>query len=65
MADDQQVTATIDYTKVVNGEEVKESKTFTGTEAEVKEQINKFEASLKDKSGDVEKIIEEIDIRKN
>ena len=65
MADDQQVTATIDYTKVVNGEEVKESKTFTGTEAEVKEQINKFEASLKDKSGDVEKVIEEIDIRKN
>ncbi|WP_111685203.1 sodium-translocating pyrophosphatase [Winogradskyella tangerina] len=65
MADDTNVTATIEYTKVVNGEEVSETKTFTGTEAEVEKELKAFEAGLKNDSVEVEKIIEEIDVKKN
>ena len=65
MADDTNVTATIEYTKVVNGEEVSETKTFTGTEAEVNAELEAFEAEVKDASVEIEKVIDKIDVKKN
>lgn len=57
--------ATIAYTSVVNGEKVTEEKTFTGTQAEVKSQLEAFEnTTVKSKGSETEITIESIDIRK-
>jgi K(+)-stimulated pyrophosphate-energized sodium pump len=57
--------ATIAYTTVVNGEKVTEQKTFTGTQAEVKEQLEAFEdTTVKSKGTETEITIESVDIRK-
>ncbi len=57
--------ATIAYTSVVNGEKVTEEKTFTGTQAEVKSQLEAFEnTTVESKGSESEITIESIDIRK-
>ncbi len=57
--------ATIAYTSVVNGEKVTEEKTFTGTQAEVKSQLEAFEnTTVESKGSETEITIESIDIRK-
>ena len=58
--------ATIAYTTVVNGEKVREEKTFSGTQADVKRQLKEFEnTTLSSKGSETEKMtIESIDIRK-
>ncbi len=57
--------ATIAYTSVVNGEKVTEEKTFTGTQAEVKSQLEAFENTMVESKGsETEVTIESIDIRK-
>ncbi|WP_422105959.1 sodium-translocating pyrophosphatase [Winogradskyella sp.] len=65
MTSDNNATATVEYTKVVNGEEMTETKTFEGTEAEVEQQLKAFEASLKNESGEIKRVIDKIDIQKN
>lgn len=57
--------ATIAYTSVVNGEKVTEQKTFTGTQAEVKSQLEAFETTtVESKGSETEITIESVDIRK-
>lgn len=57
--------ATIAYTSVVNGKEVTEEKTFTGTREEVKSQLEAFESTtVESKGSETEINIESIDIRK-
>ncbi len=57
--------ATIAYTSVVNGEKVTEEKTFTGTQAEVKSQLQAFEnTTVASKGSETEVTIKSIDIRK-
>ena len=65
MSEDKDTTATIEYTKVVNGEETTETKTFSGTKGEVEKQLKAFEASLRNQEGEVKKVIEKIDISKS
>lgn len=57
--------ATIAYTAVVNGERVTQEKTFMGTQAEVKSQLQAFEnTTVESKGSETEVTIESIDIRK-
>lgn len=56
--------ATIAYTQVVNGQKVKEEKTFSGTSEEVKQQLQSFEDKVNDQDGSSKIEIESIDIRK-
>ncbi len=57
--------ATIAYTTVVNGEKVREEKTFSGTQADVKRQLKEFEnTTVRSKGSEMEMTIESIDIRK-
>ncbi|MCA0133347.1 sodium-translocating pyrophosphatase [Winogradskyella alexanderae] len=67
VSDSNEAEATVEYTMVVNGEEVTESKTFKGTEAEVEAQLKAFEENLKsaEKDAEVETIIEKIDVSKS
>ena len=63
--DNDLAEATIAYTTVVNGEKTTEEKTFTGTRAEVKSQLQDFEnASIESKGSETEITIESVDIRK-
>ncbi|TCK67482.1 K(+)-stimulated pyrophosphate-energized sodium pump [Winogradskyella wandonensis] len=55
--------ATIEYTMVVNGEEVSKSKTFTGTKSQVEKQLLDFESSMKNAS-EKEIKVEKVDISK-
>ena len=67
ISDDNEAEATVEYTMVVNGEEVNESKTFKGTEAEVEAQLKAFEENLKssEKDVEVETIIEKVEVSKS
>lgn len=56
--------ATIAYTEVINGEKVSQEKTFSGTSAEVKEQLLSFENKVNAQEGNSKIEIESIDIRK-
>lgn len=56
--------ATVNYSTIKNGEKVSEVITFEGTEAEVKKELDAFEASVKSKADNVEKVIENINITK-
>jgi K(+)-stimulated pyrophosphate-energized sodium pump len=57
--------ATIAYTTVVNGEKVTEEKTFTGTQAEVKAQLEDFENITIESEGKSTKItVEKVDAKK-
>ena len=55
-------SATVDYSTMKDGEKVLETIVFEGTQAEVESDLKAFEASL-DK-GDIKKVIEKVDIRK-
>ncbi|MBC2846350.1 sodium-translocating pyrophosphatase [Winogradskyella flava] len=57
-------TATVDYSTMKDGEKVMETITFEGTQVEVEKELKAFEASLKNEAGDVEKVIEKVDITK-
>jgi K(+)-stimulated pyrophosphate-energized sodium pump len=67
ISDDNEAEATVEYTMVVNGEEVNESKTFKGTEAEVEAQLKAFSENLKssEKDVEVETIIEKVEVSKS
>lgn len=56
--------ATVNYSTIKNGEKISEVITFEGTEAEVKKELEAFEATVKSDGKDVEKIIEEVKITK-
>ncbi|WP_138432958.1 sodium-translocating pyrophosphatase [Winogradskyella algicola] len=56
--------ATVNYSTIKNGEKVSEVIIFEGTEAEVKKELDAFEASVKSKADNVEKVIENINITK-
>ncbi len=56
--------ATIVYTSTVNGEKTTMEKTFKGSQDEVKAQLTAFEESTKNTNGEVEKVIEKVDIKK-
>ncbi|WP_455168901.1 sodium/proton-translocating pyrophosphatase, partial [Aegicerativicinus sediminis] len=64
--DADNVTAKVTFTKKINGEEVIETKTFKGSETEVKKQLQEFEAEAKSDSGseEIETIIEKVEIQK-
>lgn len=57
-------SATVEYTTVRNGEEVSETITFDGTEAEVKNELEKFEAKVEEDKGDDKTIIKTIEVTK-
>ncbi|WP_411895784.1 sodium-translocating pyrophosphatase [Winogradskyella sp. A2] len=67
VSDNNEAEATVEYTMVVNGKEVSESKTFKGTEAEVEAQLKAFEENLKstEKDAEVETIIEKVEVSKS
>jgi len=65
MVENDNASATVEYIKIVNGEEIKETKTFTGTKAAVDKELKAFESSLKSESGEIKKVIDRIDIKKN
>ncbi|WP_178990155.1 sodium-translocating pyrophosphatase [Winogradskyella schleiferi] len=56
--------ATVDYSIMTNGEKVMETIIFEGTKSQVENSLKTFEASLTNEAGDVEKVIEKIDITK-
>ena len=56
--------ATVNYTTMKEGKKVSEVITFEGTEAEVEKELNAFETSLTNEAGEVEKVIEKVDIKK-
>ncbi|HEA22356.1 MAG TPA: sodium-translocating pyrophosphatase [Pricia antarctica] len=57
--------ATIAYSSVVNGEKVTEQKTFSGTRADVKRQLEAFESTTVESKGSESEItIERVDINK-
>ena len=57
--------ATVSYTIVENGETVTKKESFSGTEIEVKEAIEKLQEEVSSKDGQVvEKIVEEVKIKK-
>ncbi|WP_400074844.1 sodium-translocating pyrophosphatase [Winogradskyella sp. R77965] len=56
--------ATVDYSTTKNGEKVIETVVFEGTKEDVEKKLNAFEASLTNEAGEVEKVIEKVDIKK-
>ncbi|MGB0769883.1 MAG: sodium-translocating pyrophosphatase [Flavobacteriaceae bacterium] len=60
----ENVVAKIKYVSVEDGEESVVEKTFSGTESEVKQQLEAFELSLQTKNGSEGKVIKEVKIKK-
>ena len=60
----ENVVAKIKYVSVEDGEESVVEKTFSGTESEVKQQLEAFELSLQTKNGLEGKVIKEVKIKK-
>lgn len=60
----ENVVAKIKYVSVENGVEPVVEKTFSGTESEVKQQLEAFELSLQTKNGSEGKVIKEVKIKK-
>jgi K(+)-stimulated pyrophosphate-energized sodium pump len=56
--------ATVDYSKMVEGEKVLETIVFEGSKTEVEKELKAFEATLKNEAGEVEKVIEKVDSTK-
>ena len=56
--------ATVGYSTMKDGKKVLETIVFEGTKAEVEKELNTFEASLTNAAGEVEKVIEKVDITK-
>ena len=60
----ENVVAKIKYVSVEDGEESVVEKTFSGTESEIKQQLEAFELSLQTKNGSEGKVIKEVKIKK-
>ncbi len=60
----ENVVEKIKYVSVEDGEESVVEKTFSGTESEVKQQLEAFELSLQTKNGSERKVIKEVKIKK-
>ena len=60
----ENVVAKIKYVSVEDGEESVVEKTFSGTESEVKQQLEAFELSLQTKNGSEGKVIKEVKVKK-
>ncbi len=60
----ENVVEKIKYVSVEDGEESVVEKTFSGTESEVKQQLEAFELSLQTKNGSEGKVIKEVKIKK-
>ncbi|MGB2315907.1 MAG: sodium-translocating pyrophosphatase [Flavobacteriaceae bacterium] len=60
----ENVVGKIKYVSVEDGEESLVEKTFSGTESEVKQQLEAFELSLQTKNGSEGKVIKEVKIKK-
>ena len=56
--------ATVDFSTMKDGEKVFETIVFEGSKAEVEKKLKAFEATLTNEAGDVEKVIEKVDITK-
>jgi K(+)-stimulated pyrophosphate-energized sodium pump len=56
--------ATVDYSTMEDGMKVSETIIFEGTKAEVEKELKAFEATLTNEAGEVEKVIERMDITK-
>jgi K(+)-stimulated pyrophosphate-energized sodium pump len=56
--------ATVDYYTMKDGVKVSETIIFEGTKAAVEKELEAFEATLTNEAGDVEKVIEKMDITK-
>ena len=56
--------ATVDYSSMEDGVKVSETIVFEGTKAEVEKELKAFEATLTNEAGEVEKVIERMDITK-
>jgi len=56
--------ATIDYSTTKDGVKVVETIVFEGTKAEVERELKAFEATLTNEAGEVEKVIEKMDVTK-
>ncbi len=63
-ANEDLAQATISYTTLVNGEEVIQEKTFSGTQNEVRAQLEAFENGVNATGAKAERVIQRIDIRK-
>ena len=63
---DSEITtkATVDYSIMKDGKKVLETIVFKGTKAQVENSLKTFKGSLTNKAGEVEKVIEKIDISK-
>ncbi len=60
----ENVVEKIKYVSVEDGEESVVEKTFSGTESEVKQQLEAFELSLQTKNGSEREVIKEVKIKK-
>jgi K(+)-stimulated pyrophosphate-energized sodium pump len=58
------VKGTVDYSTVKDDVKVSETIIFEGTKAAVEKELKAFEATLTNEAGDVEKVIEKMDITK-
>ena len=56
--------ATVDYSTIKDGTKVTETIIFEGTKAEVEAQLKAFEATLTNEAGNVEKVIEKMEVIK-
>ena len=56
--------ATVNYSTLKEGKKTSEVIIFEGTEAEVEKELKSFEASTTNEAGEIEKIIERVDISK-
>ena len=62
--DNDLAQAAVVYTTIINGEKTTQEKIFKGSQEEVKAQLLAFEESTKKGNGEVQKVIESVDIRK-
>eukprot|EP01093_Parvamoeba_rugata_P013837 TRINITY_DN432_c0_g5_i1.p1 TRINITY_DN432_c0_g5~~TRINITY_DN432_c0_g5_i1.p1 ORF type:complete len:120 (-),score=38.56 TRINITY_DN432_c0_g5_i1:161-481(-) len=63
-SEDIEAVATVDYSTIKDGEKILKTIVFKGTKTQVENSLKTFEASLTNKAGEVEKVIEKIDITK-
>ncbi|GAB5565411.1 MAG: sodium-translocating pyrophosphatase [Winogradskyella sp.] len=64
VASEDMAKATVDFSTIKDGEKVTETVVFEGSEAEVKKELEAFEAKVKTEGAEVQKVIEKVDITK-
>jgi len=57
--------ATVDYSTMKDGVKVSETIIFEGTKAEVEKELKAFEATLTNEKGEVEKVVEKMEVTKD